>query len=261
MRPARGVARREFLTRFLGNTMLAAGGSLVGAAAAYQIYATRAVAGLSELKRGSFVGPDGQAARVAAPPPTVGETPASAQAPAASQPAGVERTAGAEPPVFAAQTPAVAAANTPPGLFPVRLRIQSIGLQDAKIVEVGTKIEKGELVWETADHAVGHHIGTALPGPSGNVVLSGHISSPLRGEGNIFHSLPNLKDKIGSIASIQTADGTWYRYEIVGTNVVTPSDTWVLNPTPTPMLTLLTCVPDGVYTYRFVAQAKYAGHT
>jgi LPXTG-site transpeptidase (sortase) family protein len=114
-------------------------------------------------------------------------------------------------------------------------------------------------VWQTADHAVGYLIGTALPGRTGNMVLSGHISSPVRGEGNVFHALPNLADKIGSRVSVQTVDGSWFVYSITGTDVVTPADTWVLDPTPKATVTLVTCVPDGVYTHRFVARGDYVG--
>src|SRR5205823_7601892 len=124
---------------------------------------------------------------------------------------------------------------------------------------VGTKVENGQLVWATADHAVGHLIGTSIPGGTGNMVLSGHISSPVKGEGNIFRSLPSLADKIGSRVSVQNGDGAWFIYEIVGTKVVLPTVTAVIDPTPAPALTLLTCVPDGVYTHRFVALARFIG--
>lgn len=74
----------------------------------------------------------------------------------------------------------------------VRVRIPSIDV-DAPVVELGTtRNEKGELVWETTKHAVGHHVGTANPGEVGSVVMSGHISSPVRREGNVFSRLPDL---------------------------------------------------------------------
>jgi len=265
------IRRREFLTRFLGNSLLAAGGSLFGAAAAYQIYSQRASVGLSDLKRGSPLAAPVATAALAAATSTATTQPAQdqpkpdqtapASAPSVAETPAAADTPAAEPASFAAATPVQAATNVPPGLLPVKLRIQSIGLADARVVEVGTRIEKGQLVWETADHAVGHHSGTGLPGQPGNIVMSGHISSPVRGEGNVFRSLPNLKDKLGSRASIQTADGTWYHYDITGTDVVLPADTWVLDATPSPLLTLITCVPDGVYTHRFVARGQLAGRS
>lgn len=255
------LQRREFLSRLIGNSMLAIGGTLFGAAAAYEIYAHRAEASLADLKRGNY-----QIAGFPQPPAPMATILAAAAGSAKPNDSAImEATVastpplGAEPAVFAAAAPAVQSPDVQPGMLPVRLNIPSIGLNGAKVVEVGTHTEKGVLVWETADHAVGHHIGTAVPGQPGNVVLSGHISSPIRGEGSIFRNLPGLSDKIGSRISVETADGSWFHYDIVGTDVVTPADTWVLGSSAAPVLTLLTCVPDGVYTHRFVALGKYAG--
>jgi len=168
--------------------------------------------------------------------------------------------AGAEPPIFKAATPAAQQPEVTPGMLPVRMRIPSIGLADAKVVEVGTVIEDGELVWATPKDAAGHYMGSAVPGQTGNMAFGGHISSPVRHEGNIFHSLPNLSNRLGSRVSIQNADGVWHHYEITGTDVVLPSDTWVLDAGSAPIATLITCVPDGVYSHRFVAVGKYMCH-
>jgi LPXTG-site transpeptidase (sortase) family protein len=259
----RRVPRRVFLGRYLGNTMLAAGGSLVGAAAAYQIYRHQAEADLGSLRRGTLAIPGAPVApgsAVSAQPPTEQPPAATQAASTVTAPAAANVSAappspadGSEPAVFAAQTPAPSLANVSPDLLPVRLRIESIGLTDTPVVEVGTKLDKGQLVWDTADHAVGHLIGTGLPGAAGNMVLSGHISSPLKGQGSVFKNLPSIANKIGSRVSVQTASGTWYHYTITGTNVVLPTDTWVMDPASSPVVTLLTCVPDGVYTHRFIA--------
>ncbi len=254
----RRIPRRVFLGRYLGNAMLAAGGSLVGAAAAYQIYRHQAEADLGSLRRGTVAIPGAPAAPAVAAITPAAE-PATATAAAAATgtvPAPPTPADGSEPAVFAAQTPAPSAASVSPDLLPVRLRIESIGLNDAPVVEVGTKLDKGQLVWETADHAVGHLLGTGLPGAVGNMVLAGHISSPLKGEGSIFKNLPGIANKLGSRVSVQTAGGTWYHYTITGTDVVLPTDTWVMDPATAPVVTLLTCVPDGVYTHRFVAVGK-----
>ncbi len=253
----RRIPRRVFLGRYLGNAMLAAGGSLVGAAAAYQIYRHQAEADLGSLRRGTVAIPGAPVAPVvSAITPAAESATATAVAATTAAPAPPTPADGSEPAVFAAQTPAPSAASVSPDLLPVRLRIESIGLNDAPVVEVGTKLEKGQLVWETADHAVGHLLGTGLPGAVGNMVLAGHISSPLKGEGSIFKNLPGIANKLGSRVSVQTAGGTWYHYTITGTNVVLPTDTWVMDPASASVVTLLTCVPDGVYTHRFVAVGK-----
>jgi LPXTG-site transpeptidase (sortase) family protein len=253
------MRRREFMLQYLGNSVLALGGSLFGASIAYEVYRRRAEAGLAGLRRGDLSGlrPPQQSGSAAS---KSGDNGAAGGAPSAAGPAPAAAASGSEPATFRAATPAVQRADVTPGMLPVRMRIPSIGLADAKVVEVGTVMEDGELVWGTPDRAVGHYMGTAAPGQTGNMALGGHISSPVRHEGNIFRSLPNLSNQIGSRVSIQNRDGVWHHYEITGTDVVLPSDTWVLDAGSTPITTLITCVPDGVYTHRFVAVGKYIGH-
>jgi sortase A len=134
---------------------------------------------------------------------------------------------------------------------PDRLQIPSIGL-DTKVVPIGTKTApQGHFLWETAAFAVGYHKGTALPGDVGNVVLSGHISSPH--EGNIFTRLPKVEPGDGIIVS--TAERQ-FLYVVTETKVVTPDAVEVLDPTDEAIVTMLTCVPDGIYSHRLVVRAE-----
>jgi LPXTG-site transpeptidase (sortase) family protein len=141
-----------------------------------------------------------------------------------------------------------------PGVQPLpakRLIIPTIGL-DSKVIQLGTRLDRrGQLAWETAPFAVGHHRGTAGAGQNGNMVLSGHISSP--SEGSIFHRLPELKVGEGVIVG---TDERQYLYRVVDTKVVTPDEVSVMQPTPDPTATLITCVPDGVYSHRLVVTAR-----
>src|SRR3990172_5408647 len=120
---------------------------------------------------------------------------------------------------------------------------------DSKIVELGTKIEKGQVVWETPNKVVGHAKGTGTPGGSGNIVMYGHISSPLRGEGSIFKQLPELK--VGDGVYLYVGE-TEFHYQVIETKVVIPSDVSVMDATPDETLTLITCVPDWVYSHRLI---------
>ena len=90
-----------------------------------------------------------------------------------------------------------------------------------------------------------------MPGESGNVVLSGHISSPR--EGAVFHHLPDLEKGMGVIVATQDQQ---YLYTIVDTHVVTPDAVEVLDPTDQAIITMLTCVPDGIYSHRLVVRAE-----
>ena len=132
-----------------------------------------------------------------------------------------------------------------------RLIIPTIGL-DTKVIQLGTKLDKyGQIAWETAPFAVGQHKGLAGPGQNGNMVLSGHISSP--NEGAIFHHLPDLKVGEGVIVA---TDERQYLYRVEGIKTVTPDQVSVLDQTPDPTATLITCVPDGIYSHRLVVTAR-----
>jgi sortase A len=143
-----------------------------------------------------------------------------------------------------------------PGQPATHIRIPSIEV-DAKIVELHViKDPQGELVWETADHAVGHHVGTAQPGEPSNVVMSGHISSPVRHEGNVFGKLPELK--VGETVEVDTTQGT-FSYRVVDRKLVEPTEVSVMYPTDHPVLTLITCFPDLIYSHRLVVTAEPTG--
>ena len=132
-----------------------------------------------------------------------------------------------------------------------RVIIPTIGL-DTKVIQLGTKLDRrGQLAWETAPFAVGQHKGLAGPGQNGNMVLSGHISSP--NEGAVFHRLPDLKVGEGVIVG---TDERQYLYRVVDVKTVTPDQVAVLDQTPDPTATLITCFPDGIYSHRLVVTAR-----
>ena len=130
-----------------------------------------------------------------------------------------------------------------PGPPPIAvLRIPKIGLE----VPVLPGTEE-----VTLDRAVGHISDTALPGADGNVGIAGHRDGFFRG----------LKD-IGSGDVIEL--DTHHRkevYRVQRTWVVTPDDVSVLDATPTPSLTLVTCYPFyfvGPAPQRFIVRAERA---
>src|SRR5712691_8642440 len=132
-----------------------------------------------------------------------------------------------------------------------RVIIPTIGL-DSKIIQLGTKLDRrGQLAWETAPFAVGQHKGLAGPGQNGNMVLSGHVSSP--SEGAVFHHLPDVKVGEGVIVGTEERQ---YLYRVVDVRTVTPDQVAVLDQTPDPTATLITCVPDGIYSHRLVVTAR-----
>jgi sortase A len=99
--------------------------------------------------------------------------------------------------------------------------------------------------------AIGHIGGTALPGERGNMGLAAHRDTFFRRLGEI-----RPDDQVRMV----TADGT-FDYRVEGTRIVEPRDTWVLDPTEEPVLTLVTCYPFryvGSAPQRFIVRAHLA---
>ena len=127
-----------------------------------------------------------------------------------------------------------------PGTVVGRLEIARLGV--AAVVRAGSDTR-------TLSLAIGHIPGTAVPGDNGNVGLAAHRDTFFRRLGEI-----RPDDEIRMV----TPDGT-YRYRVERTDIVSPQDVWVLDPTDTPVLTLVTCYPftyTGAAPERFVVRAR-----
>lgn len=85
----------------------------------------------------------------------------------------------------------------------------------------------------TLNRAVGLIAGTPRPGERGNVAIAGHRDGFFRG----------LKDvELGDEVEMKTLTST-HSYVIDSIRIVSPGDVSVLDPTPDPSLTLVTCYP------------------
>jgi len=121
---------------------------------------------------------------------------------------------------------------------PTRIRIPAIGV-DFPVVEGDG--------WEQLKKGVGHHIGSANPGQSGNMVLSGHDDI----YGEVFHYLDRLKP--GDEILVNAGDRA-YTYIVTEIHVVEPTDVQWLEPTSRPTVTLVSCYPYMVDTQRIVVR-------
>lgn len=103
-------------------------------------------------------------------------------------------------------------------------------------IQVDTPVKEVFIVdgaWQVAEYAAGYLSDTGLPG-SGNTVLAGHAG--LRGA--VFRDLGSL----GVNQDIYLDAAGWrYHYRVRETKSVWPDQVEVLDPTPMPVLTLLTC--------------------
>jgi sortase A len=111
---------------------------------------------------------------------------------------------------------------------PTQLQIPAISL-DTPVKEVFVVNDE----WEVAEYAAGFLHATAFPG-EGNTVLAGHAGI----RGAVFRDLGALNP--GDDVFID-AGGWRYHYRVRETKSVWPEQVEVLDPSNTPVLTMLTC--------------------
>jgi sortase A len=138
------------------------------------------------------------------------------------------------------QRPPSAAAPLEPVRLIGRLEIPRVGL--SAIVAEGDDAS-------TLAIAVGHLSDTPLPWQDGNAAFAGHRDTLFR---------PLRRIQRGDEIRLETQNGT-LRYRVTRQTVVEPHELWVLEPSPTAALTLITCYPFdfvGPAPRRFVVHAE-----
>ena len=127
-----------------------------------------------------------------------------------------------------------------------------IGRVDIPRLKLSAAVAEGDDE-KTLRSAVGHLPDTPLPWQrSGNVGLAAHRDG-------LFRPLERIKVK--DDVRVVTPRGE-YHYVVTKTQIVDPDDVWVLAPTATPTITLITCYPFsfvGNAPQRFVVQAQLIG--
>ncbi len=136
-------------------------------------------------------------------------------------------------------------------LPPIRVLVPTIDV-DSLVVETG--IKDGE--WQVPKFVVGHLDGTANPGENGNMTMSGHVSSVA--SGNVFARLDQARN--GEDVYVYTKAGQ-YLYRVYEIKIVPNNDISVLDPTPDPTLTLITCAGTWNpiardYSHRLIVKAR-----
>ncbi|HEX7259402.1 MAG TPA: class D sortase [Candidatus Saccharimonadia bacterium] len=112
------------------------------------------------------------------------------------------------------------------------------------------------IIQKHLESGVVHYAGTALPGTNGNSVIFGHSSNDWWEPGNykfVFVLLDKLQPNDTFTVNYNSRQ---YLYQVTGSKVVQPTDLSVLNPTPEPTMTLITCTPPGTSWQRLVVTAK-----
>jgi len=124
-----------------------------------------------------------------------------------------------------------------------RIEIERLGISVMVVEGTGPAVLR---------RAAGHIAGTALPGHTGNIGISAHRDTFFRPLRNIRHN---------DIIVLTTWLGE-YRYRVISTRIVSPSDIEVLDPGEAEILTLVTCYPFyfvGSAPNRFIVRAERVG--
>jgi sortase A len=149
-------------------------------------------------------------------------------------------------------------------VLPSRLVIPAIKV-DTPVVELGWKTNKtasGDIFseWDVAEYAAGWHKNSAVPGETGNVVMSGHNNIL----GSVFRELDQLKrgDKLEVVAG-----GTEYAYTVDEVLILPEkhasdkqrkANVKYIQETSDDRLTLVSCWPRDDNTHRIVVIARPA---
>lgn len=128
---------------------------------------------------------------------------------------------------------------------PTNLRMPRIGV-NTSVIEAGFTFDE----WDVPRYSAAHYWPiSAFPNTPGNIIIAGHVGY----RDIIFNKLPNAK--VGDEIYL-AINGGERRYIVREVLTVLPSETWVMAPTATETLTLITCVPIGVYSHRLIVRAE-----
>jgi sortase A len=131
--------------------------------------------------------------------------------------------------------PSIASITAPDSRAMTRLVIASIGL-DTPVSEAPRVEQDGVTSWEVPKFVAGHAEGSAGAGETGNAILLGHVTSLTLG--NVFEHLHEVS--VGDSVEVYSGEGR-YVYRAQEVQDIVRSKVAVLDPTPDPRLTLITC--------------------
>ena len=151
--------------------------------------------------------------------------------------------------------PAAPAPRTKPTPPPVveRPKVPIVKIGEIRIPKIGLVHPVYEGVTLTVvDKGPGHWPGSAVPGQLGNATFAGH---------RVTHSHPfrNVDKLVAGDEIIFVMPNGTFTYKMTKQQIVNPTDTWIVNPTPTATLTLFACHPPGSAAKRIVIRGEYVG--
>ena len=179
-----------------------------------------------------------------------------AQAPVAAGPAREIPMPSATATLAPTATPTSRPSPTPEPRLPITaLRIASIGLE-TQVVQARYVQGKDGGNWEVPAFVAGHADLTAGAGAPGNAVLLGHVDS-IR-SGDVFRDLGRVA--MGDLVEVWSGNRR-FEYRVVAIWSVPRTDGSVMQPTPRPSLTAITCTGQWLpverdFSHRLVVRAE-----
>ena len=100
------------------------------------------------------------------------------------------------------------------------------------------------------DHGPGHWPGSAVPGQLGNSVFAGH---------RVTHSHPfrRINELVAGDDIIFKMQNGTFTYKMTGSQIVTPKDVHIVNPTRDATVTIFACHPPGSARQRYVVRGAF----
>lgn len=147
--------------------------------------------------------------------------------------------------------------SAPEDLSPAdTLEIAAIGLS-TRVYTLELFDDVDQAFWESPVDIVGHIPGTALPGETGAGWYFGHLESPVRGEGNVFHALPEVVEllKHDPVDVIIGSENGEFLYRVTETGFI-HRDELRLEETSGSTVTLVASYPKLVYDHRLLVTAE-----
>lgn len=135
-----------------------------------------------------------------------------------------------------------------------QLVIPKIGV-DMSVIVTGKEYDEAD-AYAALNKGAWLYTTTSTPNEGGNTVIAGHRFKYLPPSSNTLYSLDKLEKGDDILVYWQ---GREYTYRVVNEKVIHPTDLSILNTTPSPTLTLITCTPVFSNTNRLVVTASLVG--
>ena len=157
----------------------------------------------------------------------------------------------------AVTTTTVAAIQTKPIDPPINPRAKEpiVKIGEIHIPKIGLVHAVYEGVTLTViDHGPGHWPGSASPGQLGNSVFAGH---------RVTHSHPfrRINELVAGDDIIFKMQNGTFTYKMTASQVVSPKDVHIVNPTTDATVTLFACHPPGSARQRYVVRGTFVSAT